>query len=259
MTATGCAVGGVRLSHVDAEFLAATIVGRGGTADLRSQLTDVSRAILLRRPPNQVEKIACRVAASAWSRGLEEAADRALDDLEGEARRMLELVGQARAELVRLPAENRFAQRLILCEGVRTAHEAHQLHAALDATEAELREERQERRATLALRSAGRIVAWRGDVPRDELTAAAARVFSALGEQPDLDLAEPSARALAQSVATHERREAVHRAMHELREAARRYRLFREHLDQLLDVEPPDDPAEDDLWVVTVMGALELC
>jgi hypothetical protein len=249
----------MRLTRRDAEFLAAGMAGRGVAIELRPQLAPVSDAIVLRRSPHEVERIARRVVVSAWQNGLHAVAVSALDDAERKAQRILELVDRARAEMMRPPAENRFAELLVLCASLRTAHEAHQLRDALESIEAELREERPERRATIALRNVGRIVAWRGDIPSGEVIAAAARVRAALGEAPDLDLAEPFARALAQAVATDARRLCVHQAARDLLRAAVGYPLLAELLGRIVEQEPERDAGDDELWVVTVIGAFELC
>jgi hypothetical protein len=248
-----------RLGRGAAETLAGQIAAFDPLVELRIELRPVVEAILKRRPPRRIEKLAVRVASSLWLHGLNGAAERGLDRLQADAERTLAQVAAARAELTRPPARNRLAQYLVLSASLRAAHEAQHLRYALETTEAELLETPLERRPTVALRSAGRIVAWRGDVPPAELLPAAARVGAALGEEPDLDLAEPSARALAQAVATSERREAVRRAAHDLRDASAGCPLFSEALDDLLADEPAPDAGDDDLWVVTVMGALELC
>lgn len=250
---------GTRLTTAEADHLAATAVRRGATASLRPQLHDVTIAILGGRPPARVEKLARRVAASLWARGLAELAEETLDALELEAARGLELAARARRELVRAPDDNRFAEHLVLCEALRAARETEVIGAALDAAEVSLRDEPPEARPRAALRHAGRIFALRGDVPRDELLDAAAWVAEKLDSFPDEDLAAPAARELARAVATEERRRAVRRASHVLRPAASCCPLFARELEQLVAVPPADDPGADELWVATVAGALELC
>jgi hypothetical protein len=248
-----------RISAADADFLAAAAARRGLTFPLRPQVGEVTMAILRGRSPRQVEKLARRVAAAIWERGLAVVAERALEELADDTGRARELVAAARGEQTRRPADNRFAEYLVLCEALRTARETLTVSAALDAAEVSLRDEPPEGRAEVALRHAGQIFALRGDVPVDELLDAAACVSEQLDAPLPRDLHDRAVRALAGVVATDERRRAVHRAAHDLRPAARRCRLFAPELERLAAVPAADDPRADELWVATVLGALELC
>lgn len=233
---------------------------RAGEADaFRPRIAPVTDAILLRRSPSRVEKLADSAVAAVWHEGLAEIAENALDQLHSQAQRTLEQIEAARVEVIRPVTDNRLARMLVLALGLRTAHEAQEVSSVLAATEAELQGSPSEEHRLIALRRAGAVVAARGDIPEFELMAAAARIYGALPDRNDerLEVADSAARALAGLVANDDRRATTRQAAEELAAlACSGFPLLKSALDDLLD-EPVSDVADDDdLWVATVLGAL---
>lgn len=248
----------MRLTKDSAQELAARIVRAGDVEDFRARITPVTEAILMRRSPHHVEKLADRAAAAAWHEGLSAAAEEALDRLREQAARTLDQVEGARVESVRPVTDNRLARMLVVALGLRTAYETREVRELVESAEEELQDAPPADQRRIALRWAGVVLALRGDIPELELMGATARVNAGLphdaGER--LEVAEPAARALACLVATEERRAAVRKAAGELaRFACGGLPTLKRALDDLLGEEVPDEADEDDLWVGTVLGA----
>jgi hypothetical protein len=249
----------VRLTKDSAQELAAHIVRAGEVDAFRPRIAPVVDAILQRRAPARVEKLADSSVAAVWHEGLAEIAEQALDRLDGQAQRALEQIEAARVEVVRPVTDNRLARMLVIALGLRTAHETRELRIALAATEAELRELPSDRHRLIALRRAGAVVATRGDIPDAELTAAVVRIHGALPDGFDerLDLVDSAARALAGLLASDERRATTRTAAEELAAfACGGLPLLKSALDELLDEPVPEAADEDDVWVATVISAL---
>jgi hypothetical protein len=251
----------MRLAQADARQLAGRIVSADELNDFRRAISPVTDAIVRGRSPARIERLATRTAGVVWNAGLADAAERALDALQDSATRTLEQVEQARAELLRPPHDNRLGRYLILSLGLRCAHEARRVRGMVELVEAELRDAPLHLHPTVGLRGAGRVIALRGDVPRLELMAAAARVQGSLPSDPEaqLDAIDDAARTLARLVATDDRRQASRKAAHDLlRFACDGLPLLSRTLEGELAEDAPESPEDDLLWISTVLGALGL-
>jgi hypothetical protein len=248
----------MRLSRDAAEALAAAIVRDADVEEWRAQVEPVTQSILALVPPARVEELAVPIAARAWSDGFGELAETGLREIENEARASLERVETARRELEREPADNRLALLLVLCLGVRLASETRERRFALEAIEHELENAPDALRRRILVRRVGAALTPRARIPYLELRTAVTRANAAIAADPDpLASVDELARSLALALATRERRAAVRSAAEGMLELADDLPLVADELAALLSEPEPPAGDEDDLWVATVIAAVE--
>jgi hypothetical protein len=220
----------------------------------RHLVSDLVDALFQGQKQAKIERLAGRIAASAWPDVLKPAFERGLDAREDELREQLGLLARARDELAKPVRATKLPSAVVAQLAYDLADEMTEAFGVLDEIEDELEDEElpeDERRAVI-LRLPGK-VSGAAELSTEE----GDRLADRLRELTRASLEDPAgARAAVDAleadlgaVATDERRAAVREALGQLADGTRETHPFVSAAAAELAAEPtPDDPGDDEVW-----------